>query len=322
MRDSLIYLSETDVEELLPTASEMVAAMESIFLSRANGNTIGKSKVGIYTGESNFFFGLMAGSVDLGYAICHNSMGGPPSTSCQGRHHIQTIEILSDIKSAEPVAILDAHWLTTWLPACVTTVAARYLANPHSKTIGFIASGATARATLSALCALFPIERVIAYDSSQESLEIFLQHAATTGLSADSSDSPHEVVANSDIVVTSVPHYPSLKPFLKPDWVNPGTFVSMIDLARSWEQGIEKFDHIATDDHDQVRSAFSDGRLKFSGPYDSDLTELVSGLKSGRGNQRQRSAIVHPGHAIGVLALAVLVYERAYRSKKGLKIQR
>lgn len=322
MREQLIYLSRDDVKELLPEPLEMVTALESIFRSRANGQAHGKSKIGLYTNEGNFFFGLMACSEDLGYAICHNSMGTPPETTSQGHHHIQSIEILSDLKSAQPIALLDAHWLTTWLPACVTAVAAKSLANKGSKVVGFIASGATARASLSALCAVFQIEEVVAYDSNRKSAESFINEAKIQGLIARCSSSPQEVVMNSDIVVTSVPNYPSLKPFLKPDWVRPGTFVSMIDLARSWEHGIEKFERIATDDHDQVNSTFRDGRLKFGGPYDSDLTELVSGIKPGRNNQNQRSAIIHPGHAIGILALAALVYERAHNAKKGLEIRR
>tara|TARA_B100001123_G_scaffold259311_1_gene288942 strand:- start:1291 stop:2190 length:900 start_codon:yes stop_codon:yes gene_type:complete len=299
----------------------MVTALEASYRSRAIGQANDKSKIGLYTKEGNFFFGLMACSEDLGYAICHNSMGTPPETTSQGHHHIQSIEILSDLKSAQPIALLDAHWLTTWLPACMTAVAAKSLANTDSKAAGFVASGATARASLSALCAVFQIEEVIAYDSNKKSAENFIDEAKIQGLTARCS-SPQEVVMNSDIVVTSVPNYPSLKPFLKPAWVKPGTFVSMIDLARSWEHGIEKFERIATDDHDQVNSTFRDGRLKFGGPYDSDLTELVSGMKLGRDNQYQRSAIIHPGHAIGILALATLVYERAHNTKKGLKIRR
>ena len=322
MGEKIIYLSRDDVKELLPEPLVMVTALESIFRSRANGQANGKSKIGLYTNEGNFFFGLMACSEDLGYAICHNSMGTPPDTMNQGYHHIQSIEILSDLRSAQPIALLDAHWLTTWLPACVTAVAAKNLANTSSKIVGFIASGATAQASLSALCSIFQIEEVIAYDSNSKSAEYFINEAKMKGLIARCSSSPQEVVMNSDIVVTSVPNYPSLKPFLNPDWVKPGTFVSMIDLARSWDSGIEKFERIATDDHDQVDSAFRDGRLKFGGPYDSDLTELVSGLKPGRENQNQRSAIIHPGHAIGILALAALVYERAQNTKQGLEIRR
>jgi len=124
-------------------------------------------------------------------------------------------------------------------------------------------------------------------------------------------DEPRRAVEGSDIVVTSVPSAPDLAPFLEPAWLAPGSFASLVDLARSWRPGLERLDRLVIDDKDQADSQANDGRLKFAGPYDTEIAELVSGARPGRGSASERIAFVHPGHAVGILAIAASLYERA-----------
>lgn len=320
MVQPLVYLSRGDVEASLPEPGEMVAAVESIFESRAAGRAQGKPKTGLYTEDGNFFFGLMAFSEDLGYTLCHNSMGTPLDKVHSSLHHIHSMEILTDIETAAPIAVMDAFWMATWVPACITAVAAKRLAKANPKIVGFVASGAQARANLATLRAVFEIEEVRAHDARPDSAEAFAAHAKEQGLTAAWSEDPQAAVTGCDIVVTSVPNHPALEPFLEPDWVGPGGFVSMVDLARSWRPGLERFDRLATDDHDQAKSQFADGRLKFGGPYDSDITELVSGARPRREDSNHRAAVIHPGHAIGILALAALIHDRARAAGRGTSL--
>lgn len=48
--------------------------------------------------------------------------------------------------------------------------------------------------------------------------------------------------------------------------------------------------------------------------------ELVSGRRPGRTSAAQRIAFIHPGHAIGILAIAAALYERARAAGRGMEL--
>lgn len=320
MTNGAIFLSRSDLEAAAPGPLELIDALEHAYASRAAGGTDGKPKTGFYTDEGNFFFGSSAFSADLGYAICHAAMGTPLEKAGPSGLHMHCMDVLSDYGTATPVAVMDAMWIGTMLPACVTAVAGRRLARPESRVAGFVACGAQARFNLDALRATFPLQRVVVHDARREASESFAQHARALGLEADVAGEPRAAVAGCDIVITSVPNHPKLEKFLDPDWLEPGSFTSMVDLARSWLPGIERLDRVATDDHDQARTQFAEGRLVFGGPYDCDLAELVSGARPPRHGSEERAAVIHPGHVVGTLALAALLYERAREMGLGLAL--
>ncbi|MGH6953586.1 MAG: ornithine cyclodeaminase family protein [Alphaproteobacteria bacterium] len=320
MADSLLFLSKADVDRAALPPGELIEVVERAFALRAKGRVLAKPKLGLYTEDGNFFFSLGACAPDLGYAITHASMGTPLDKARPGASHIASLEILIDARTAQPVAILDALWVATMIPAAVTAVVAKHMARKDAAVAGFIACGAQARANLATLRAVRPIRRVIAYNDRPEGAESFAREVRAEGLEAVVADEPRRAVAGSDIVVTSVPSARSLVPFLDPAWLAPGSFASMVDLARSWQPGLERLDRLVTDDRDQAASQANDGRLKLAGPYDTEIAELVSGTRPGRGSAGERIAFVHPGHAVGILAIAARLYERAKALGLGMRL--
>ena len=78
-----------------------------------------------------------------------------------------------------------------------------------------------------------------------------------------------EAIRGADLIVSTVPSGPALKPFLDPAWVAPGAFVSAVDLGRSWLDGFEAFDRIVTDDRAQAVMQHAEGRVRYGGAYDT-----------------------------------------------------
>jgi alanine dehydrogenase len=318
----LLYLSKADVEAAALPPAELIARVEDAYRLRAKGRMLAKPKTGLYTDGGNFFFSLAACSEDLGYAITHASMGTPLEKTLAGHHHISSLEILIDARSAAPVAVIDALWVATMIPAAVTALVARHMARADSRVAGFIAAGAQARGNLSTLREVLPLTTVLAYDERREAADAFVRHAQSMGLQAQAVLSAQEAIALSDVVVTSVPSMPGMIPALDPAWLKPGTYVSMVDLARSWKPGLESLDRLVTDDKEQAVMQAKDGRLKFAGPYDTEIAELVSGVRPGRGSASERIAFIHPGHAIGILAIAAGIYDRAKSKGLGIELPR
>lgn len=322
MADGLLFLSKADVEAAALAPTELIARVEDAYRLRADGKMLTKPKLGLYTEGGNFYFSLAACSDTLGYAITHASMGTPLEKTRPGHHHISSLEILIDAESAEPVAIIDALWVATMIPAAVTAIVAKHMARKDSRIAGFIAAGAQARGNLATLRETLPLTTVLAYDERREAAEAFVRHAQSLGLQAQAAASAREVVADSDVLVTSVPSKPGMAPSLDPAWLKPGTYVSMVDLARSWKPGLEALDRLVTDDKEQAAAQARDGRLKFPGPYDTEIAELVGGMRPGRAAASERVAFIHPGHAIGILAIAAGLYERAKAKGLGITLPR
>ena len=345
MTKALLYLTRKDVAAAAPGPLEMIDAVEHAYLSRAEGRAVAETKVGLIAEGGSYFFSLNAYSEDLGYSLCHNSMGTQIEDTPPGEHHINGLEILA---TAKPLAVIDSHWMSTWIAAALTGLAARRLARPSSRALGFIATGAQARVNLSTLCAVLPIERAVAHNRRRAGAEAFAIVARAQGVEVEVTEEPRHAVEGMDAVVTSVPFSRLNEPFIDPSWVAPGAFVSVIDLGlwaialgaagsisalgsvftnlgidRAHEDidtdageavgypGLAGFERIVTDDHAQAAHEIAIGLQEFSGPYDTDITELLTGARPGREADDQRIVLAHGGHAIGILALAVGVYERA-----------
>jgi ornithine cyclodeaminase/alanine dehydrogenase-like protein (mu-crystallin family) len=130
-------------------------------------------------------------------------------------------------------------------------------------------------------------------------------------------------VQGQDIVVSTVPRVPGLKPFLDPAWLSPGSFATGVDLARSWDcTDLRKMDILATDDHAQTREAGIAGIVPWRGEYDAELRELLSGSHPGRRNATERAFFIHPGQGLGDVAIAVMACERARAAGLGVMLNR
>lgn len=320
MAGSLLFLSKKDVDAVALPPAELVQRVERAYQIHAKGGVLVKPKTGLYTEDGKFFFSLPAASEEMGYAVTHASMGTPLDQAQPGQHHISSLEILVDAKTTQPLAVIDALWVATFIPAAVTALVAKHMARKDSRVAGFVAAGAQARSNLATLREVLPLTTVLAYDERREAADAFVRYAQSLGFQAQAVTKPEEAVSQADVLVSSVPYMPGMAPALDPAWLKPGVFVSMVDLARSWKPGLEKLDRLLTDDKAQAVNQVRDGRLKFAGPYDTEIVELISGARPGRTSEMERAAFIHPGYAVGILAIAAGLYERAKAQGLGTKL--
>jgi ornithine cyclodeaminase/alanine dehydrogenase-like protein (mu-crystallin family) len=122
------------------------------------------------------------------------------------------------------------------------------------------------------------------------------------GLTAEISENPESAICGSDIIVSSVPSNPGLTPFLNPAWVSPGSFVSAVDIGRSWLPGFEAFDQRITDDREQAQMQHREGRMNYGGPFNGEITDLIS---ENQADPLGRAVIIHPGNVVGVLGVTM-----------------
>ena len=313
----LLYLSGAEIEAVAVPPRDLAASVDEMLVTKAAGETISKPKLGLYPAPGTFFQAMAGVLQDPPFAGIKWT-GVVHDNDARGLPHVSPLVLLNDRATGVPIALLDGKWITTHRTAAITAVGAKYLARPDSTSIGFIACGVQARSHLNAFRAAYPLERVRAFSRRQTTAESFAAEVREKGLEVEVVDSPRAALADMDIVISSVPESPGLRPFLDPAWLAPGAYAGMTDVSRSWiPDHLRSFDILATDDHDQSRSMVEAGRLAYAGPFDADLAELAVGTAPGRTSTDQRTALIFSGLALADVAVAGLLYRRAREAGAG-----
>lgn len=228
---------------------------------------------------------------------------------------VQATVLLTSTADGSLLAVLDGTWITTARTAAMSALAAKYLARPGSERIGFIGCGAQAIAHLRSLKLLFPsLSTVVAHGRSLMSAITLCEEVRRLGMTARTSEIPREAVEEQDIVVSTVPAATLERPFLDGCWLKPGGFATMVDLGRSWRpETLNVLDVVATDERTQSEALAVSGKLALAGPYDYDLSELVSGAAVW--DPCKRSIFVFGGLGVCDAAVALLCYRKAHATE-------
>ncbi len=270
---------------------------------------------------AGFFQSLCCAVSEPAYAIC-KWIGVFYGNQSLGLPNINGSAMLNSSSTGAPLAILDGAALTGFRTAATSLAAARKLARPDAKTIGFVGTGFQAHSHLELFLQAFGQLKEVRILSSHPGFERLQNRAAELGLQCVLSEEPRSVVEGSDIVITSVPGTVS-GPFLEAGWLRPGAFVSSVDLGRSWKlEAMSSFDVIATDDRKNSLEQQAQGIMPAVGDFHADLAALASGTYPGRAGEAQRTAFIFPGFALSDLAIAALLYEAAVERGVGTDLAR
>ena len=311
----MITISQSDIQNLGLSIDAIVTALEHAFHEAAIGEIAWKPKSTIVRPDGAFFIGTLGCWKKHELGIFHNIMGVSAASVPAGQPHYASVQIVSDYGTGLPLACIDGTFTSTVLPVGVTVMAAKRFANPRSTIATFVGAGAQSRGNLAALRQRYPLEEVRIVSRTERSASAFAKEIESTGLAAKPMTDAREALRDADIIVSTVPSGPALKPFLDPDWVSPGAFVSAVDVGRSWTAGFERFDRLITDDRAQIRVQYAEGRMPLDLEFDTELAELVTGDRPPRERPRDRVAFIHPGNLVGVLAITDLIYDTIVRAK-------
>src|SRR5215470_6855591 len=118
-RDRILYLRRSDVAAAGVPYLAMIDEVERSYRDWAEGTAVGHPKVVSNTPAGSFFYSLNAWSTRLGISLSHNSMGVQAELAPPGEHHLNGMEVVSDYRTAKPLAFIDTFWISTWIPAAV-----------------------------------------------------------------------------------------------------------------------------------------------------------------------------------------------------------
>lgn len=301
------------------TTAEVVASMEHLLGVQAQGKAWIAPKTNVATDDQRFMMATLAVADDPPF-MAVKSLLINPSNPEQDLSVINSSITLMDSTSGLTVAVLDGNWITALRTAGASALVAKRLANTASSVLALIGCGVQAQSHLQAFYDLFPLSEVRAYGRGSKNRDALCQAAQNLGLRAVACDSARDAVTGADLVVSSIPLVPRVEPFLDAAWLKPGVFLSSTDLALPWiPASMRVFDRIIIDDRKQ-EAAMAEPMLD-AALVDGDLSELAGGMVDGRHDRKERTAFVFRSVALGDLALAALVYQKAKAQSVGMVIQ-
>jgi ornithine cyclodeaminase/alanine dehydrogenase len=308
----LLYLSLGDVREVNLGIEKIIDLVERAFQEKGHGNVEMPPKPGIHT-QPDAFIHAMPAFIPAMKSAGIKWVSGYPENQARGLPYISGLLILNDVETGLPYAVMDCVWITAYRTAAATAIAAKYLANPDSSTLGILACGVQGRTNLEALHAIFPLKKVLAYDIVPQVLAEYVeQMSSKLGLEVIPVANPIEAVKESDLVVTSGPILKHPEPTIQVGWLKSGGFASAVDFDSYWSpEALAEMDKISTDDHAQFEYYRSVGYFqKTPSPY-ADLGEIVNGSVPRREHEEERIIAINLGLAIDDMAVAPEIYRRA-----------
>ncbi len=225
--------------------------------------------------------------------------------------------ILSDARTGQPLAMMNAAELTSRRTACTSALAANYLSRKDAKNLLIVGSGKVAQHLGQAYAAIRDLESIEVWARNKEKMAELVQDLQSKGLPAKESNNLEASVRNADIVSCATL---SETPVILGDWVKPGTHLDMIG---SHKPNTRETDNVAI----RKSTIFVDSRMgalhetgELAIPIaqgiiseedvKADITELIRGIHGGRSSEEEITLFKSAGLGVEDLAAALMVFKR------------
>jgi len=307
--ESIPYLSEQHLSGLGITTREVVDSIESLIASAENRTAWSAPKAVILPEDGRYIMAALAATDDPPLLAVKTVVLNPRNPE-RGLPQINGLVTMLDSSTGLPVAILDGKWITAVRTAGLSATAAKHMARKDASIAAFIGCGVQAKSHLQAFSDLFPLKEIRLFGRGQSNIDRLCEDASKRSIPHVVCDSGEEAVRGADLVISSVTYSVNMVPFLDANWLKPGSFSAIVDLAVPWKkESFAALDQITIDDKEQ--EAVLPNKLVPLEFVTGDLSGLVLGQFAGRNQDSDRNAFIFRGHAMGDLALAALAFQRS-----------
>jgi ornithine cyclodeaminase/alanine dehydrogenase-like protein (mu-crystallin family) len=308
---------------------EAIEAARDAFLALASGNAVVPLRAHVATanGFSLFMpaYAPALGSVGLKIATV------TPENPSRNLPTVQAIVILVDESTGSPVAVLDGTYLTQVRTGAAIGLAAEQFARPDAMTVALFGAGATARTSLSAVCAVRPIRDVRVIHPHAERFAAFEADMRSMLGSACPSlrrvESPIEALTGAAIAITATT---ATTPLFPGGALEPGAFVGALGAytprMRELDTATIRRSRLVVDTRSGALNEAGDVVIPIqegaitAEHIHAELGEVLRGDRPGRSSPDEIVVFKSVGNAMQDLALAARVYQRARELGLGTEV--
>jgi ornithine cyclodeaminase/alanine dehydrogenase-like protein (mu-crystallin family) len=327
----MLVLNRSEVRELVPMP-EAIALMKTAFAELSAGRTVSPLRTVISledrAGDALFMPALVPAMDALGLKTVSVFRRNPE----RGLPVIHAIVGLVDPETGQPLAIMDGTYLTALRTGAVSGAAADVLARPESRVLAAIGAGAQGVTQIAAVCAIRPIERVIAVDVNEGALsrlrETLEREWPGIAERLETTTDAGAAVRQADVICTATT---STTPVFRDEDVRPGTHISAVGAYTPEMQELPAETVArATVVVDAVEAALAEagdliiplneGRVTRD-HFARELGMVVSGNAPGRTSDEEVTLFKSVGNAVQDVVVAKRAVERARERGIGTEIE-
>ena len=325
------FLSAQDVERIRPSASEALAAVESVVLAQGEGDVVLEPRVHLEPGAAfrghwnvlRAYVGPLglAGVKVVGDFVDNYDRDLPSELGLLTLYEPQT---------GAPHAIIDATLLTSMRTGALTAVGAKHLARSDARVLGHVGARGTAFWNVTMLAALFDFDEIRVTSARAESRDAFARALERAlGRRVRVVDTVRAAVEGADIVVEAT-RLVAPEPILRTAWIAEGALVIPYGTMSAVELDIlSVMSKVVVDDWEQCKPGGSFGSLRehvergllTRESLYAELGEIVAGRKPGRERPEERILFWHRGLATCDVALGSLFVRDAARNDVGTMLR-
>jgi ornithine cyclodeaminase/alanine dehydrogenase-like protein (mu-crystallin family) len=306
---------------------DCIDAVEKAFRLHAEGKMAPPGILGMHVEGGGFHIKAATMPGARSFFAAKTNANFPANPKAHGLPTIQGAILLFDAAKGRLLAVMDSTEVTSLRTGATTAVAVRHLANPSASTLTLVGCGAQAGAQLHAVSAVRKLRRVFVSDVDAGCAARFAeQQGKALGIEVEPVSDLMRAIAGSDICVTCTP---SRRFIVHRDWVPPGCLVAGVGADNESKQEIDpalfRSARVVVDSLEQcatigdLHHAIDSGAVTRSDVY-AELGEIVAGRKPGRQSESETILFDSSGVALGDVAAAALVYERAVELGRGTSI--
>lgn len=326
----MLALSRSDLKQLVPMKAA-VELMKTAFFELSEGRAIAPVRTAVEVDNKPSAMLMMPGFVPaadaLGFKVVNFFSGNPAI----GLPTIHAIVCLIDAGTGEPLGIMEGGYVTALRTGAVSGAASDFMARPDSKVVTVIGAGVQGVTQAAAVCAVRPIERIIAVDQRQEQLERYQEIVAADWPElADKVEVTTDTAAavrEADVICTATT---ARAPVFDDSDLKPGTHINAIGAFTPEMQEvppatvvrarivIDNLDAILAEAGDLLKP-MNDGLIDQS-KFTTELGHLVAGTAIGRADDQEITFFKSVGNAVQDVVVARYAVDQAVARGSGVSL--
>lgn len=252
-----------------------------------------------------------------------------PHNQAQGKKTINGVVVLAHAETGEPLAMLEASYLTALRTGAASGLATKLLARPDAATVALIGTGGQAGMLLRSIQAVRDIRDVRVYSRTRANAERFAaamaEEFAGAGISYRAMDSAAAAVDGADIVVTATN---SETPVFPAGLIAPGTHINAVGSFRPTMQELPdgvvskqakvvvECRHAALEESGDLVKPIAAGLFEPDDIY-AELGEIAAGRRPGRQSPDEITVFKSVGLAAMDIVVGKAMYDRAVKQNMG-----
>ncbi|NMF96987.1 ornithine cyclodeaminase family protein [Aromatoleum toluolicum] len=319
-----LLLKKEEVSRLI-SMKDVIGAVEEAYKAFSGGQVDQPPYIGIHLpsgGEIDFKLGYYKRNEVI--SMKASSGGFPDNPTVYGVPSGMGTILLFDARTCALICVMDGSLLTGLRTGACAAVSVKALARKNSRKITSIGTGNQARMQIRAITEVMKIEKIHAWDHTQESLSKYKADIESEfGIPVIIAGSAKEAVQQADILITTTRGKGSL---VEADWVKPGTHIVAIgtDMKGKQEFDPEIFRN-AKIVNDSIEQCTDKGEtwhplnrgIIAKEDIHGEIGEILLGRKPGRENDEEITIFDSTGMAIQDNTTSYKIYQNAIEGNVG-----